>query len=277
MKKIKNIIFLFISVMFLFSCDKKETMYFETQELEIEIDPTTKNFETSIPLWIPGDYPKIVIVFGHGYEEEDVQKEVLSVLETQFGLADENGLILPLTFPEEYFTNKRVSSDWLIKAIKDENVFAIITVAAPDRTHYSLADLQDNNYPAKVYSVFPQDNILGTESGSEFVLNYKSLGTRIDTSPVYVLDSSKTEPKVSTRNFEEDGVFRGDIAQILIPIIRRINSLNNRAMPETTAGFASFLQDAYSKIFLDSTLTPYVDAQTGIKSQNHYVLGVYDE
>jgi hypothetical protein len=39
----------------------------------------------------------------------------------------------------------------------------------------------------------------------------------------------------------------------------------------------NYLREEYKTDFIDSTLTPYVDAQTGIKSLNHYVLGVYDE
>ena len=78
-------------------------------------------------------------------------------------------------------------------------------------------------------------------------------------------------------NYEEEGMFQGDITEILIPIITRIKAVNNQAIPETPVSFAAYLEEAYEENFPDSTLTPYVDAQTGIKSLNHYVLGVYDE
>ena len=126
-------------------------------------------------------------------------------------------------------------------------------------------------------SHFPQDNILGTESGSEFVLNYKSLGVKLDESPVYVIDTNKEISTNISKNYEEEGMFTGDITKVLIPIIKRIKSVNKKAIPETPGSFVSYLQEAFKAYFPDFTLTPYVDAQTGIKSLNHYVLGVYDE
>lgn len=277
MKKLRFLFLTLFCFISLFACNQKEQDIVAAQEIEIDIEPTSKNIQSTIPLWIPGDYPKVVIVFGHGYETEEQQKQVLSVLEENFGLAKNDGLIVPLTFPETYFSNKRVRNAWLREALVGQDICAIITLAAPERTHYSLADLQDYGFPAKVYSVFPQDDELGTESGSEFVLNYKSLGARIDESPVYVIDQSKTNSNSSVKNFEEESVFKGDITKVLIPIIKRVKTVNTRAIPETPASFASYLQKSYSEIFLDSTLNPFVDAQTGIKSLNHYVLGVYDE
>ena len=136
---------------------------------------------------------------------------------------------------------------------------------------------QNSGFSGKVYSIFPQDNILGTESGSEFVLNYKSLGVKLDESPVYVIDTNKEISTNISKNYEEEGMFTGDITKVLIPIIKRIKSVNKKAIPETPGSFVSYLQEAFKAYFPDFTLTPYVDAQTGIKSLNHYVLGVYDE
>lgn len=277
MNKLKILFLLVLCFLSFVSCEKKISEEAVEQELEVNLDPYISSNIKDIPLWIPGNYSKVAIVFGHGYEDETVRNQVIAVLETQFGLADNGGLIIPLVFPETYFNNKKVSADWLRKALLNQDIFAIITVAAPEKTHYSLADLQDNGFSAKVYSVFPQDNELGTESGSEFVLNYKSLGVRLDTSEVYVLDENKNVSSNLSKNYEEEGMFQGDITTILIPIIHRIKVVNNQAIPETPISFAAYLEKAYEEKFPDSTLTPYVDAQTGIKSLNRYVLGVYDE
>lgn len=277
MNKLKKLFLLTLCFLSFVSCEKKVSEEVVVQEPEVNVEPYISSNIKDIPLWIPGNYPKIAIAFGHGYEDETVRNQVVAVLESQFGLAENGGLIIPLAFPEVYFNNKKVSADWLRKAIQNQDVFAIITVSAPEKTHYSLADLQDNGVSAKVYSVFSQDNELGTESGSEFVLNYKSLGARLDSSDVYVLDENKDISTSVTRNYEEEGMFQGDITEILIPIISRIKAVNNQAIPETPVSFAAYLEEAYEENFPDSTLTPYVDAQTGIKSLNHYVLGVYDE
>ena len=277
MNRIQKILYIIIIAFLCFSCHQKEV----TEEQNIDIEPLTKpaqdNVRTQIPLWIPGDYAKIALVFGHGYETPESQEVVLSILAENFGLAQDEGLILPLTFPEVYFQNKRVRNAWLRETLEGEDVFAIITLAAPEKTHFALADLQDKGFSGKVYSIFPQDNELGTESGSEFVLNYKFLGARLDESPVYVIDETKDVASLINKNYEEEGTFKGDISKVLIPIIKRIKSVNKNVIPETPASFANYIKEEYQTVFPDSTLTPYVDAQTGIKSLNHYVLGVYDE
>lgn len=259
-----------------FSC-KEEKSDTQTEITEIDIKPNISTEDSQLPLWIPGEYSKVVIVFGHGYETPELQQPVLKELEKNFGLAENKGLLLTRTFPETYFNNKKVSADWLRKSLVGEDVFAIITIGAPEKTHFTLADLQDSGFSGKVYSIFPQDNILGTESGSEFVLNYKSLGVKLDESPVYVIDTNKEISTNISKNYEEEGMFTGDITKVLIPIIKRIKSVNKKAIPETPGSFVSYLQEAFKAYFPDFTLTPYVDAQTGIKSLNHYVLGVYDE
>ena len=277
MNKFSKLFFLTCLLLLCVSCQKKEKIDTADVNAEIDIKPNYQNSETQLPLWIPGNYSKVVIVFGHGYETAELQKDVIQKLEKQFGLAENQGLLLTRTFPETYFKNKKVSADWLRKSLVGEDVFAIITVGAPEKTHFTLADLQDNGFTGKVYSVFPQDNILGTESGSEFVLNYKSLGAKLDDSPVYVIDTNKQISTNITKNYEEEGMFTGDISKVLIPIIKRLKSVNKKTIPETPSSFVSFLQESFKEYFSDFTLTPYVDAQTGIKSQNHYVLGVYDE
>ena len=259
-----------------FSC-KEEKLDKQTEITVTEIKPTVTIDDSRLPLWIPGEYSKVVIVFGHGYETQELQEPILKELEKNFGLAENQGLILTRTFPATYFNNKKVSADWLRKSLVGEDVFAIITIGAPEKTHFTLADLQDSGFSGKVYSIFPQDNILGTESGSEFVLNYKSLGVKLDESPVYVIDTNKEISTNVSKNYEEEGMFSGDITKVLIPIIKRIKSVNKKAIPETPGSFVSYLQEAYKEFFSDFTLSPYVDAQTGIKSLNHYVLGVYDE
>ena len=79
------------------------------------------------------------------------------------------------------------------------------------------------------------------------------------------------------KSYEEEGMFSGDVTKVLIPIIKRLKSVNNKAIPETPSSFVNYLKNNYDEYFPDFTLTPFLDAQTGIKSLNHYVLGIYDE
>lgn len=278
--KIKNprIINVFVFAIFfslcIFSCQKKDSIIDSTALQDLTLNIERPEIKTELPLWVPGNYSKVAVVFGHGYETPEIQEPILQELDRVLGLAKNNGLIIPLTFPKEYFSNKRVRNAWLYEALQDQDVFAIITIAAPERTHYALATLQDKSFNAKVYSIFPQDDVLGTESGSVLVLDYQNLGAKIDDSTAYI-PQNRTE--LPSSSFEEQSQYSDDITKILIPLLKRIKSSNNLAIPEDSSSLIEFLQNAYQSDFPNCKIEKYTDAQTGIKSQNHFVLGTYDE
>lgn len=221
---------------------------------------------TSLPKWIPGNYPRVAIVFGYGYEDDITRNEIILNLATEFGLAENGGLLIPLLFPTEYLTGKRIRTSFLRDVLKDYNLDALILISSPERTHFSLADLQDSGIAYPIYSIFPQDDVLGTESGSSFVLDYKKQFHATD-------DESLTE---SYAQMEQDSNFSGDITKIIVPLIKRIQitSKNNTA-PELSNSLADNLEFEYKEILGDCEVTPFVDPESGLRSLNHFVLGVY--
>ena len=74
MNKLQKSIFLIFFIFLCFACENKEVV--ENQNIEPEIQFVKTDGLTDIPLWIPGNYPRIAVVFGHGYETEETQRRL---------------------------------------------------------------------------------------------------------------------------------------------------------------------------------------------------------
>lgn len=231
--------------------------YEQTADLIVEnsLDSAGVPFENqdfSIPKWMPSENDPIILLFGHGYskwegeEQQKAREELMNTLRKEVGLYSEGGIIEEMDFLQEYLTGKRIRTNFLATDLKGTNAQALIIVSAPDRTHYALAALQEvSGLP--VYSVFPQDDVPGTEAGSAFVLDYQG--------------------DKAAQNDEEMASFDGDLSKVLIPMIKAIKKENKT---DFVSEFRTKLADFYSSF----SLTPYLDPETGLKSQNHFVLSV---
>lgn len=208
-----------------------------------------------LPKWIPGDYPRVAVFFGYGYQTEEEQAPVLAELAKEFGLIQEQGLIVPFSFPDVYYTNKKVSSSFIIDYLKEYDLMALILVGSPDRIHYSLADLQDEEVTYPIFSIFPQDDVTGTEAGSFLVLDWH--------------ESASEE---GDEELENAG-FTGDLRNILIPLIHTIKGNIRKGIQENAAAFADELAHQMTDTMPGITIRHYVDPETGIKAFNHFVLG----
>lgn len=209
-----------------------------------------------LPKWIPGDYPRIGIFFGYGYQTEEEQAPVLAELAEEFGLEKDNGLIIPFTFPDVYYTNKKVSSSFIFDYVDNYDLMALILVGSPEKIHYSLADLQDAEVTYPVFSIFPQDDVVGTEAGSFLVIDW---------------EASASEE--GDENLENAG-FTGNLCSILTPLIHTIKSSTRSGLHENAAEFADELALEIKEHMPDLTIKHYVDPETAIKAFNHFVLGV---
>lgn len=210
---------------------------------------------TALPKWIPGDYQRIAVFFGYGYQTEEEQAPVLAQLAEEFGLYENQGLIVPLTFPDVYYTNRKVSSSFIFDYLDGYDLMALVLVGSPEKIHYSLADLQDAEVEYPVFSIFPQDDVVGTEAGSFLVLDW---------------EASASEE--GDENLENAG-FTGDLGSILIPLIHTIKGSARKGLHENAVVFSESLTAEIKKTIPDLTISHYVDPETGIKAYNHFVLG----
>ena len=264
----KNVMFRrFLSVMLFFvfmlsfsACQKKAKAVESDYDAEENLSEIMDIELTSLPKWIAGDYPRIQILFGYGYTEDENRLPVEQKLFDEFGKAEDKGLIYTAVFPDEYVKGGRIHLDFISKLVEDKNLCGLIVVGAPERTHYALSDMQDSGYSFPVFSIFSQDDVLGIESGSTFVLDYKGIPS--DKSSIHQ---------------EEYSEFSGNLAEILIPVIRLIRDTSKgKSLLPSAAAVAMSLEAAYKKYIPECSVQSFVDPESGLRALNHYVLEVYE-
>jgi hypothetical protein len=243
--------FSFILIFFLVfftSCSKKEP---------VEQEPVRK--------WLPVE-KHVAILFGYGYNDKSFVDSVCLHLSEEYGLEKENGLILPLVYPDDFIVSgstARISN--LSSIMKDKNCRALITLGAPEYTHKALAKIQDDNLDCLVFSLFSQDDVLGTESGSFLVFDFAEeeliLSDETD-------DSSNTEiTEDAIKSLTNDTELKhldkmNFILEKTINLLKNPSELQNKEISQIATGI-------FGK---DWEVSSFLDSDTGLRSRNHFVL-----
>lgn len=245
------------------SAEKAPTVDEQLADLPETVSWIADTTSHTLPSWIPGDYPRIAVLFGHGYTKEGAEtaerERVIGVLEQQFGLAENDGLILPFIFDSSYINGKAIRLAFISELLAGYNLSGLIVVAAPERTHAALARLQDSGATYPVYSVFPQDEPLETEGSSTFVLDFSQTVT--------VSDDPDGQESLTP---EEHQGYNGDVAQVLVRVVQTMKNREKEASEgETVTAQINAIVQSLQK---DLPLMPFIDPESGIRAQNHYVI-----
>ncbi len=278
--KIGTLILISLTVFSFASCNKPLSVVTKQDNRKAAVEEQLAQFipeselysaaDFSIPRWIPGDYPRIAILFGHGYTKEGAEtaerERIIAALDTQFGLEENNGLVVPLVFDASYIDGKAIRLAFITELLKDYNLEGLIVVAAPERTHAALNRLVDSGATYPIYSVFPQDENLETEGASTFVLDFSRQVMFTD-----------TEDAVLALTPEEQRLYTGDMAHVLISVVQTMKNRNKSSIEGETVGaqmtaIVSMLQKEMEKQDDFCSIVPFLDPETGIRAQNHYVL-----
>ena len=230
-------------------CSKKQV----NRETSIEENIIVEDIFVG-PKWEPVE-KCIAVLFGYGFEDEEVLKPLLDKIEEEYGLVDEQGLVYPLFYPEDFTVSGYIRTSKLPDLLALHDVSGLICLGSPEKMHYALAQLQDTQFSGPILSLFSQDDILGTESGSDFVLDYKN-------------DVSTTED-VMTVAEETHFVSATDVSTVLIPLLSAVQNWDT--LPEKDS--LTFV-DYVTPILEESTggkLQLYRDPETGLKAENHFV------
>lgn len=198
---------------------------------------------------------RILVVFGYDFNFYPVMDNLKDYLASKYGLAEEDGLIYAVTFPEDFRHNGKYYSTDLFSFLNDSanDYCGIIILGAPENTHIALAKFQDlwgGKIPYPVIALFPQDDVLGLESTCDFIIEKKSNET------------VKNDSDLS----EENSDFFEDAPFVLSNVIRYI-----------IANESGFERDSNLLIHVNQALRHqsvhhYIDPETGIPSINHFVL-----
>lgn len=193
----------------------------------------------------------IFVLLGYGYNDKTFVEKTRAELEERYGIQNEekDGLIMLAVYPDDFMRGSTARISLLTTAVEDTELAGIVLLGAPESTHRSLAKLQDKNggeYPYPVYSFFPQDDVLGSESTADFVLDY----------------AQKTDLLQAEEQLESDF----DADNLLVSAIETM--LNPQEPIPADSDLRAFVQKLVGS---GRTIRPYTDGETGLQAQNHFI------
>ncbi|MCI1209262.1 MAG: hypothetical protein LKF96_07455 [Treponema sp.] len=251
---VKQFILPFFAVTVLcFSACTKKTARKNPASLKLEIKKVPDDNKISgRRIWRPAD-KEICILFGYGYNDKKFIQTILSSLEKEYGLKKDGGALLPLIYPDDFNYGGSVRISILANLLENENIGGLITLGAPEYTYKALAAIQDSwggKIPFPVFSLFPQDEVLGIEAGSDFVLEHSQLSGKMDL----------TE--------EEQVMVASDDVPAIIESCVHYLTLLHKPLPQNDQLHAIVQKIVGS----DKPISRYVDPETGLQAINHFVL-----
>lgn len=195
----------------------------------------------------------VLVILGYGYNDEENVSKITQNLNSNFGVEteDKTGLVSILVYPQDFMVagKERISS--LVDKVEDKSLAGMIILGAPEGLHIALSKIQDKSEDGKIsypiFTLFSQDDVLGTESTSDFVLDYAHKTNTI-------------EGEVT------DFIPDFDAASILVNCISEIIELREPLKADSSL-------PAFVKKLLDKNrnLVHYVDGETGLQSINHFI------
>lgn len=243
---------LFVSVTF-FSCQKK-TVKRTSNRKNQNINVPTKLRELDDIKIREINGKSIILLLGYGFNDNEIIKKITNSVGAAFGIDSEekSGLVSLYIYPDDFGKDEKISR--LSGMIEKKDIIGMIILGAPDKTHKTIADLMDKNesrkLPYPVYSFFPQDDILGSQYISDFVVDYAGNSESSDKD----IEGSEEEKTHSIKDFDVSNAIVNSIQLILV------NSENDN------------ISTKVQKILgQNHKISRYVDPETKVPAINHFV------
>ena len=242
------------AAVFTFGCkkDKKLTAESSLEQSASDTSPSKlKKLSPETQAYIEGK--TVVVILGYGYNDAETITKITQALDANFGIETEEkpGLLSVLVYPADFMVagKERISS--LADRIEDKTLAGMIILGAPEGLHIALSKIQDKTdggrLPYPVFTFFSQDDVLGTESTSDFVLDYAH-------------KTNSIEAEVT------DFIPDFDASQILTNSISEMIELREPLKQDTN--LKAFVQKLLEN---NRTVIHYIDGETGLQSINHFI------
>ena len=236
---------------------KKKT--YDADSIELTTDSTEETNELSDLLNTTQKWhltnKRVAVLFGYDFNDETIRENLLALLNENFGLAEDGGLIYPLTYPDDFKHGVRgYASDFAaILQSDDLDLAGVVILGAPENTHIALARNQDKwdmEVPYPVVALFPQDDVLGIESTCDIVVDKgQTAGLTGEVAPE-----------------ESDEQIHQNAPEIIVETIKYIQLLDGA--PSRTKE----LQQHMAQMLEGFQFHHYMDPESGLMSINHFVL-----
>lgn len=256
-KKISIFIFAIMCSSFFLNCSKSDSVTnLKSNKLDNQTDSVKlrKLNETKSNIF---DGKNIILILGWGFNDEKTISDVKQTFASTFGIESENqeGLISLFVYPNDFISGNKEKINLLEKFIENKDILGMIIFGAPDKTHKVLSSLKDKaenrtlSYP--VFSFFPQDDIMGSQYVSDFVLDYSG---NSNASSSVSLENEKT---FSIPNFNTTTVITNAVQTIII----------NKTPLKSDENLINTVQKIIGS---NHKVSNYVDKETGLTSINHF-------
>lgn len=256
MKKLSVITAGLICALALFSCSRKKPYY----QINSQNSNANGPVKTAVKIKHLNAETKeylldknIAVVIGYGYNDEATVTNLYQLLDLNYGVEKEDtpGLIKFMVFPDDFMVAGKVRVSSLYNQLEDKTLAGLLIVGAPEGLCNAVARLEDDSetgtldYP--VFSFFTQDDILGSESTSNFVLDYAQKTNNID-----------TEQTTYIPNFDATALILNSV-QAMIDL---------RGPVPADKNLCAYIQKLVGK---QKVVRPYFDSETGLQSLNHFI------
>ena len=231
------------------SCGKEKTTVAFNSTINLEVVPTGEKYvkEKTLVHFDGGSNEKIGVLLGYGFNQEQTSQQIIKELKDNFGLAEDGGLIVPVVFPDDLhgriYNLKSYFSDYQIKGL--------ILLGSPENTHLAVGSIEDQYKDEacfNVFSYFPQDDWLGQEGIS-----------------IFVLEEERTEEDEED-NAEVDVNFEDSYNKMILTSVSFMNNLP--CSLQQNQNLSSYVKYCIKR----NNLARYVDSQTGLQSLNHFII-----
>ena len=258
MKKITAVIsglFMISSLGMIFSACHKESKDYDINSLDLTLNQGNSEDLSATPQKWHVTNKKICVLFGYDFNNPEVKEPLIALLKENFGLAEDGGLIYPLTYPEDFKHGIRGYATDFAAALQAEDLdlAGIVLLGAPENTHSALAKNQDKweqNVPYPVIALFPQDDVLGIESTSDLVIDKgQTAGITGEIAPE-----------------ESDGQIYSEAPAVIVETIKYMLSL------EGSPSRTQELQKHMEQMLKGYQFHHYSDPESGLQSINHFVI-----
>ncbi len=244
--------FTIFTLISLSSCkDKQKNGDFSGQPPKAQVPTKLKKISQETKTYLEGK--NILVVLGYGYNDVQNVTKITETLNANFGVESEDspGLISILVYPADFMVagKERVSS--LADKVEDKSLAGMIILGAPEKIHVALSKIQDKNengkIPYPVFTLFSQDDVLGSESTSDFVLDY-----------AHKTNTIEGEVTDFIPDFDASSILTNAITQMI----------ELREPLKADKNLINFVQGLLDK---NRKVDHYVDGETGLQSINHFI------
>lgn len=205
----------------------------------------------------PESMRSIGVLLGYGYTETNFYSKVQAELRKVAGLAEEGGIVEIFIFPDDFKRGSSGRISLLSSMVEELNLEGLIIVGAPEGTHNALEKINTSSIDGPffpIFSLFPQDDILGMEANCDLVIEFVS-------------------------STEEEAILKEEVELNLDGVPELIGNAV-KYMASIPTGSETCFEESIKSLFEHTrllvgenwTVSQYVDPETGIRPRNHFLI-----